>query len=322
MAGEGRDSPTQWLLHAMHLVSHFRDLRPQCKTQSRVPRPVQSGNGNADRVPGMQPAISTRILLRERLQPSLLDAVFELRPAAIEIFAARQHFDYTDRDHIAELAAWFAARGVAPWALHAPKFPDREMGRAGAPAVNLLHPEKSRRIDAMDEVKRALETAEQLRFAHLVVELGERGDGWSPRTLENALTALEHLDAFARPLGVRVLVTNGMNEPSQPERLVEVLTIGHLSRVGLSLDLGHAHATCGIAAAFAATRGHLASLRAHDNHGFKDEHLWPGKGSIDWAGLRSAAIAAGAAELPCFLDLPDAGLVSPTDFADFASLIA
>jgi hypothetical protein len=49
--------------------------------------------------------------------------------------------------------------------MHAPLYPDREMGRAGAPAVNLLHPEKARRIDAMDEIKRALETAEQIPSA-------------------------------------------------------------------------------------------------------------------------------------------------------------
>ncbi len=270
----------------------------------------------------MQPAISTRIVLRERLQPSLLDSILALHPTAIEIFAARQHFDYTDREHIAEIAAWFSANGIAPWALHAPQFPDREMGRAGAPAVNLLHPEKSRRIDAMDEVKRALESADPLHFGHLVLELGERGDGWSPRTLENALTALEHLDAFARPLGVRLLVKNGMNEPSQPERLMEILGIGHLTRVGLMLDLGHAHATCGVDAAFASARGHLAGLRAHDNHGFKDEHLWPGQGTLDWPRLRAAANPAGATELPCFLDLPNAGLIAADSFAAFAALIA
>ncbi len=270
----------------------------------------------------MQFGISTRILLRERLQPSLLDPILALGPAALEIFAARQHFDYTDREHVAEIAAWFASRGLTPWGLHAPQFPDREMGRAGAPPVNLLHPEKSRRIDAMDEVKRALETADQLHFAHLVVELGERGDSWSPRTLENALTALEHLDAFARPLGVRLLVKNGMNEPSQPERLVEILTIGHLARVGIALDLGHAHATTGLPAAFAATRGHLVSLRAHDNHGFKDEHLWPGQGTIDWAALPALAHSAGATDLPCFLDLPNVGLAAPESFAAFAALLA
>lgn len=249
----------------------------------------------------MRVGISTRMMLSERLQPSLLDRTLNQGPAVppIEIFAARHHFDYIDREHIAEVADWFANHQTTPWGMHAPKFPDREMGRAGAPAVNLLHPEKSRRIDAIDEVKRALETAETLHFQHLVVELGERTDGWSPRTLENALTALEHLDAFARPLGVCVLVKNGMNEASLPERLVEILTIGHLARIGICLDLGHAHATTGIAVAVAATAGRVAALRMHDNHGFRDEHLWPGKGTIDWAQTRT--LLNGAADDPLWI---------------------
>lgn len=245
----------------------------------------------------MRIGISTRMMLNERLQPSLLNKLLDTIPdmvsaaIAIEIFAARQHFDYTDREHVAELASWFAQHKITPWGLHAPKFPDREMGRAGAPSVNLLHPEKSRRIDAIDEVKRAMETAELLRFQHLVVALGEQGEGWSPRTLENALTALEHLDAFARPLGVCILVKNGMNEASLPERLVEILNVGHLTRVGLCLDLGHAHATCGIPAALAAA-GRIVAVRMHDNRGFRDEHLWPGKGSIDWSPTRAVVTAA------------------------------
>ena len=92
------------------------------------------------------------------------------------------------------------------FSLHAPLWPDYEMGRAGAPAVNVVHPEKARRINAMDEIKRALETAEHVPFRNMVVHLGERDDGWSQRTMEFAEAALEHLGAFARPLGVRVLV--------------------------------------------------------------------------------------------------------------------
>ena len=42
--------------------------------------------------------------------------------------------------------------------------------------MNVLHPEKSRRIDAMDEIKRALEAAEHIPLRNLVVHLGERDD--------------------------------------------------------------------------------------------------------------------------------------------------
>ena len=75
------------------------------------------------------------------------------------------------------LQNWLAgsrSNPLEPFSMHAPLFPDREMGRAGAPAVNVLHPEKSRRIDAMDEIKRALEAAEHIPFKNLVVHLGER----------------------------------------------------------------------------------------------------------------------------------------------------
>jgi sugar phosphate isomerase/epimerase len=235
--------------------------------------------------------LSTHLFLKERLHPGLLELAARGGAQAVEIFAARQHFDYTSREHVQELAAWFASNPLQPWSMHAPLFPDREMGRAGAPAVNLLHPEKSRRIDAMDEVKRALESAEHIHFKNLVVHLGERTDTWSPRTQEHALTALEHLDAFARPLGVRLLAENLLNDAATPEHLIEILEIGHLTRIGVCLDLGHAHITCGVPEAINILGRRIGSVHTHDNHGVRDEHLWPGDGAggmIDWTATTEA----------------------------------
>jgi sugar phosphate isomerase/epimerase len=96
--------------------------------------------------------------------------------------------------------------------MHAPLWSDTDSGRGGEPSVNVVHADKGRRIDAMDEIKRALEAAEQIPFQHMVMHLGERGDTWDTRTLENALTALEHLQTYARPLGVKLLVENIKNE--------------------------------------------------------------------------------------------------------------
>lgn len=226
--------------------------------------------------------LSTHLFLNQRLHPGLLELAERSGAEAVEIFAARQHFDYTSREYISELAAWFRSNSLKPYSMHAPLFPDREMGRAGAPAVNVLHPEKSRRIDAMDEIKRALECAEHIPIRNLVVHLGERDDLWSQRSMENAITALEHLGAFAQPLGVRILVENLLNEPTTPEHLKLILELGHLKQVGICLDLGHAHITVGVDAAIASMGNHIAQVHTHDNHGVKDEHLWPGDGSIDW----------------------------------------
>ena len=236
----------------------------------------------------MRRVVSTHVFLNQRLHPGLLEVMSRTRAQAVEIYAARQHFDYSSREHIAELGNWFAANSLQPFSMHGPLYPDREMGRGGAPAVNVLHPEKSRRIDAMDEMKRALEAAEHIPLRHMVVHLGERMDGWSPRTIEYALTALEHLGAFAKPLGVQLLVENLLSEPTTPEHLLTILDMGHLNNVGVCLDLGHAHITTGVAEAIATLGKRIVSVHVHDNHGVKDEHLWPGDGTIDWTGTTAA----------------------------------
>ena len=238
--------------------------------------------------------LSTHLFLHQRLHPGLLELAAQSGAQAVEIFAARQHFDYTSREQVAELAAFFRSNPLTAWSMHAPLYPDREMGRSGAPAVNLLHVEKGRRIAAMDEIKRALETAEQIPFRNLVVHLGERNDEWSPRSVEHALTALEHLGAFARPLGVRPLVENLLSEPTTPEHLVEILASGHLDQIGVCLDLGHAHITVGVPAAIATLGARIVQVHAHDNHGLKDEHLFPGDGTIDWPAAAAALNALAA----------------------------
>jgi sugar phosphate isomerase/epimerase len=227
--------------------------------------------------------ISTHVFLRQRLHPGLLETLAKGGAQGIEIFAARQHFDYTSKPHVKEIALWFAANPVEPFSMHMPLFGDTEMGRSGAPGVNVVHPEKSRRIDAMDEVKRALETAEEMPLRYLILHLGEREDRWSPRTLEHAMTAIEHLQAFSRPLGVKLLLENIQNEVTESPNLVEVVRIGHFKDVGVCLDTGHAHIGGGTLAAIGELKPLIRSAHIHDNHGQKDEHLWPGEGTIAWA---------------------------------------
>jgi sugar phosphate isomerase/epimerase len=240
----------------------------------------------------MLKAISTHVFLNHRLHPGLLDVFARAGAQGVELFAARQHFDYTSRVHVREIAEWFRSTTVEPFSLHAPLYPDVEMGRSGVPAVNVIHPDKSRRIDAMDEVKRAMEAAEQIPFRFLILHLGEREDEWGERALDHSITALEHLKAFAGPLGVKLLVENLQGDVTRPAHLNEILTVGHLTDVGVCLDVGHANLGDGVEAALADLKPRLRSSHLHDNKGDKDAHLWPGDGTIAWdetlAELKSA----------------------------------
>ena len=55
----------------------------------------------------MLKAISSHVFLDHRLHPGLLDVFARAGAQGVELFAARQHFDYTSRPHIRELAEWF-----------------------------------------------------------------------------------------------------------------------------------------------------------------------------------------------------------------------
>ena len=228
---------------------------------------------------------------------------------AIEVFAARHHFDYMDRGSVRDLANWFRDTDVQP-SLHQPLYPEAQWSRHVAPTLNLINPDKSHRIAAMDEIKRVLETAEQIPFRSITLHLGMKGDAWGPRALEHSLTAIEHLKAFAGPLGVQLLLETLQNEITAPERLLEILRVGHFDTVGITLDVGHIHladyqnAGTEMDAAFELLRPRIAELHLHDNGGSRDEHLWPGSpaAGIDWNNVQRH-IATLPAEIPGILEI-------------------
>ncbi len=281
----------------------------------------------------MQPGLSTYAFFQHRLHPGLLDALRDAAAHAgeamtIEVCAARHHFDYTDAESVREIAAWFRSNNVRA-VLHQPIYlsdrADAQWSRHVAANLNLISSEKSHRIAAMDEVKRALECAEQVPFADAVLHLGLRDTAWDEPAIEHSLTAIEHLKAFASPLGIRLLLENLQNEVATPEHLLYILRAGHFDRVDVALDLGHLHlaqpatgapADSGLAAAIELLGPRIAQLHLHDNHGplaphvdMKDEHLWPGEGTIDWnavaPGLASLApTTPGILEVACDRDDP------------------
>ena len=231
----------------------------------------------------MLKAVSTHIYVKERLHPGLLDGLVRGGAQAIEIFGARQHIDYVNRkQHVREIADWFRTSGVPLHSVHSPMFADYEMGRTGAPPVNIAATDRPQRVEAMDEIKRALEIAEQIPFRYLVQHIGAADESFSEKKFEAAMTSVEHLRAFAKPLGVRILLENIPNELSTPDRLIEFIQTTHFDDVGICFDTGHAHIMSSVEQEFETMKAHIRSTHLHDNAKDRDSHLWPGNGSIDW----------------------------------------
>ena len=165
--------------------------------------------------------------------------------------------------------------------MHSPMYADVDWGRGG-PALNIASRDRKTCIEAMDEIKRAIEVAEKAPFKFLVQHIGAADEEFDEHKFDAAMTSIEHLRAFAKPLGVRVLVENIPNELSTPARLVEFIQVTHLEDVGVCFDTGHANLGEGVAAAFERLKPLIRSTHVHDNRGDHDAHLWPGEGNIDW----------------------------------------
>lgn len=231
----------------------------------------------------MLKAMSTYVYVKERLHPGLLDGLVRGGAQAIEIFAARQHLDYANRkQHVREIADWFRASGIPLNSVHSPMYADYDRGRTGAPPINVAATDRAQRVEAMDEIKRALEIAEQIPFRFLIQHMGASGESFSEQKFEAAMTSMEHLRAFARPLGVRILLENIPNELCTPDKLMEFIQSSHFDDVGVCFDFGHAHIMSDVPQAFEILRSHIRSTHVHDNAKDRDSHLWPGKGSINW----------------------------------------
>ena len=125
-------------------------------------------------------AISSYVYIKKRLHPGLLDAMKRGGAQAIELFAARGHFNYTDKEHIKELSSWFRSEGVKFHSMHSPIYMSNDFKSGSAP-LNIVDTEKPRRIEAMDEIKRALEIAEQIPFRFLIQHLGVSNETFNER---------------------------------------------------------------------------------------------------------------------------------------------
>lgn len=261
----------------------------------------------------MLKAVSTYIYVKERLHPGLLDKLVSGGAQAIEIFGARQHLDYANRkQHVREIADWFKTSGVPLHSVHAPLYSDYEWGRTGSPPINVAATERAARIDAMDEIKRAIELAEHIPFRFLIQHIGLPNESFNDRKFESAMTSIEHLRAFAKPLGVRVLLENIPNELSTPERLMEFIHATHFDDVGICFDTGHANMMSDVPSAFETVKTFVHSTHVHDNDKDRDSHLWPGAGTIDWkqtVGLLSEA----PHKPPLLLEIEDNEKINPVE---------
>src|SRR5206468_1998443 len=112
-----------------------------------------------------------------------------------------------------------------------------KLATGGAQAIEIFGARQH--LDYANRKQHVREVAEHVPFRFLIQHIGVPNESFNERKFESAMTSVEHLRAFAKPLGVRILVENIPNELSTPDRLIEFIRTSHMDDVGVCFDTGH-----------------------------------------------------------------------------------
>jgi sugar phosphate isomerase/epimerase len=258
----------------------------------------------------MQRLLSTYSFISRKLTRELLGQIANSSFEELEIFCSRSHFDYASKSEVQEIGRALADNRLKLASLHAPTSRDLSATREGGQPLSICEVERVRRIEAMDELKRALDVAEEIPFSRMVFHMGGPRETSDPRKRDAAFSSLEHLILHARHRGVTICVENTTSEMGAPSYLRSFVDETRLAGLRFNFDIGHAHLADGveknrIADSFEPLRELVVGIHVHDNHGEKDEHLPPYEGSIDWAAAVKLLKTAPEANLPLTLELKE-----------------
>ena len=258
----------------------------------------------------MQRLLSTYLFVSRKLTRELISQIGDAGFHGVEIFCSRSHFDYTNKAEIQNIAGALADAKLNLASLHAPTSRDLSATREGGQPLSICEVERVRRVEAMDELKRAIDVAEELPFSRMIFHMGGSRETADPRKRDAAFSSLEHLILHAKHLGVTICVENTTSEMGSPSYLRSFVDETRLSDLRFNFDIGHAHLADGaeenrISEAFEPLRELVAGAHIHDNHGEKDEHLPPYEGTIDWPAAVKLLKTAPESNLPLTLELKE-----------------
>jgi len=258
----------------------------------------------------MQRILSTYLFVSKKLNRELLAQIHQSGFQAVKIFANSSHFDYATKDEVRGIAQALADNHLQLSSLHAPTSRDLNVNREGGSPLSVTEVERVRRIEAMDELKRVIDVAEDLPFPRLILHMGGARETADPRKRDAAFSSLEHLVLHAKHVGVTICVENTTSEMGAPSYLRSFVDETRLTGLRFNFDIGHANLADGapderIANSFEPLKELIASTHIHDNHGEKDEHLAPYDGTIDWPAAMKLLHSAPAPDLPLTLELKE-----------------
>jgi sugar phosphate isomerase/epimerase len=212
-------------------------------------------------------SLSTHLFVFRELDESIVSLFPQFGFSFAELWAMPPHFPYGDPGASEKIVSLLARHEVRVTSLHAPLYPD----------VRSYKKDRWYSLSSEDEQHRRLSVG---ATAAAGTWLARNGGG--TLVLHGAFLGSLNELLVEVPGNVRFAVENTPLPSGRVEIVMDIADRYPADRVGTCLDLGHANIEDGVQKAIRESAPRLIHVHASDNHGERDDHLVPGRGSIAW----------------------------------------
>lgn len=228
----------------------------------------------------MELSLSTHLFVFRPLDEAIASLFPRYGFPGAELWAMPPHFPYDDPVETERIADRLASNGVRIRSVHAPLYPDVRTYREDR-WYSLSSEEEEHRQSSVAATARAAGWLANHGGGTIVVHTTFPSENWYPRRWAACLSSLNELLALV-PENVRFAVENTPLASGRVETILDIVHRYPPERVGVCLDLGHAHIQENVLNAIRACAGRLIHVHASDNHAIRDDHFVPGRGSVPW----------------------------------------
>lgn len=214
-------------------------------------------------------------------QLSIFDCLEPIRQGGftmVEICSSPAHLNYHDLGTVKKASDYLKKLGMEAYSFHAP-FID----------VDISSPDKHHREFSLQELIHAAEAAAAMEVRHLIIHPGpdktlmfsieERME-----RLKNAAYVLNIVAKRCQELRVGLVLENMLPHLPFGSSSDMLWIMGAMESLNICtcLDTGHAALSGDLYSVLYKLSGHMQVIHVNDNFSTSDDHLPPGKGSIDW----------------------------------------
>ena len=214
-------------------------------------------------------------------QMSIFDCLEPIRKSGfgmIEVCSSPGHLNYHDIGSVRLVAKRLKELGMEAYSFHAP-FID----------VDISSPDQAHRDYSLHELLVAAEAASAIEVRHFVIHPGpDKTLSFSVeermQRLRNASDVLNKVAKKCQELNVGLVLENMLPHLPFGSTSDMLWIMGSMENLNITtcLDTGHATLSGDLYSVMYKLSGHLRVVHADDNLGTSDDHLPPGKGTIDW----------------------------------------